>query len=459
MFKKEISVVILAAGKGSRMKSNYPKVLHSLGGKTILEHVIKTAQSIKPRKIILVYNGEKKNILSKIYDISIEWVIQEKPEGTGHAILLASKKFSDNENILVLYGDVPLISIESIKKLENSKKQSTISLLTMKVKNPNGYGRIIRTKGKISGIVEEQDANSKQKKIKEIYSGIFIANGKDLKRWLGKINNKNSKKEFYATDIISLAYLEGNFIQTIQPLKYQEILGVNNKMQLSILEKILQQEQINRLLIAGVTLKDPSHFVLRGTLKHGKNVEIDTAVILEDNVFLGNNVKIGAGCIIKNSIINDNTNIEAYTIIENAKIGKNCIIGPFAHLRINTLLDEEVQIGNFVEIKDTIIKTQSKVKHLSYLGDSEIGSKVNIGAGSITCNYDGINKFKTIIGDNVLVGSNTQLVAPIKIIKNTTIAAGTTLMKDVNTSSCLVYNTKEQRYKKNWIRPNKIDQK
>ncbi|QCI20192.1 UDP-N-acetylglucosamine diphosphorylase/glucosamine-1-phosphate N-acetyltransferase [Buchnera aphidicola (Brachycaudus cardui)] len=458
MSKKEISVVILAAGKGSRMNSDYPKVLHFLGGQTMLEHVVQTAQSIKPKKIILVYNGEKKIELSNVHNVSIQWVIQKKPEGTAQAILLASKKFSDNENVLVLYGDVPLISVESIKKLEISKKKSIISLLTMKVKNPSGYGRIIRKKGKISGIVEEQDATYEQKKIKEIYSGIFIANSKDLKRWLKKIDNKNKKQEFYATDIISLAYLEGNVIQSIQPLKAQEILGVNNKLQLSILEKIIQKEQINKLLIAGIILKDPSHFILRGTLQHGKNIEIDTGVIFEDNVILGDNIKIGAGCIIKNSIIDSNTNIQAYTIIEHAKIGKNCIIGPFAHLRMNTLLDQEVQIGNFVEIKDTTIKTQSKVKHLSYLGNAEIGSKVNIGAGSITCNYDGVNKFKTIIGDNVLVGSNTQLVAPIKIIKNTTIAAGTTLIKDVNTS-CLVYNSKEQKYKKNWIRPNKLDQK
>ncbi|QCI17452.1 UDP-N-acetylglucosamine diphosphorylase/glucosamine-1-phosphate N-acetyltransferase [Buchnera aphidicola (Acyrthosiphon lactucae)] len=458
MLKNEIIVIILAAGKGTRMKSNYPKVLHYLGGKTILEHVIQTAQSIKPKKIIIVYNSQKKIIFSNIHNIPIEWVIQKKPQGTGQAILLATEKISDNKNILVLYGDVPLISIESIQKLKKSKKKSKISLLTVKTQNPYGYGRILREKGKVIGIIEEQDATNTQKNIKEIYSGVFIAKSVDLKRWLKKIEKKNKKQEFYLTDIISLAYLEGSFIKTVQPLNHEEILGINNKLQLSILEKIFQKKQINQLLINGVTIKDPSHFIIRGTLKYGKNVEIDTGVILEKNVVLGDDVKIGPGCIIKNSIIDSQTNIEAYTIIENAKIGKSCVIGPFAHLRSNTLLNKNVQIGNFVEIKDSFIEKKSKIKHLSYLGNSEIGSNVNIGAGSITCNYDGANKFKTIIGDNVLVGSNTQLVAPIKIAKNTTIAAGTTLTKDINTP-CLVYNTKEQRYKKDWIRPNKIHKK
>ncbi|QCI22497.1 bifunctional UDP-N-acetylglucosamine diphosphorylase/glucosamine-1-phosphate N-acetyltransferase GlmU [Buchnera aphidicola] len=458
MLIQDIIVVILAAGKGTRMKSNHPKVLHCLGNKTILEHVIQTAQSIKPKRIILVYNSQKKIKFSNAHNIPIEWVIQEKPQGTGQAILLAIKKISDNENILVLYGDVPFISLESIKKLQTSKKKSKISLLTAKIKNPNGYGRILRKKGKVIGIIEEKDANNKQKNIKEVYSGVFIAKRRNLKRWLEKIDKKNNKQEFYATNIVSLAYLEGSFITTVQPSNHEEILGINNKLQLSILENIFQKKQIKNLLANGVIIKDPSHFFLRGTLQHGQNIEIDTGVILEYHVILGDNVKIGPGCIIKNSIIDSQTNIQAYTIIENAKIGKNCIIGPFAHLRSNTLLDENVHIGNFVEIKDSFIKKQSKVKHLSYLGDSEIGSKVNVGAGSITCNYDGINKFKTIIGDNVLVGSNTQLVAPIKIVKNTTIAAGTTLTKDVNTP-CLVYNAKEQKYKKNWTRPHKINQK
>ncbi|WP_425619680.1 bifunctional UDP-N-acetylglucosamine diphosphorylase/glucosamine-1-phosphate N-acetyltransferase GlmU [Buchnera aphidicola] len=458
MLKQKIIVVILAAGKGTRMQSNYPKVLHYLGGKTILDHVIHTARSIKPKKIILVWNNKKKIMVSNCNNIPIEWVIQKNPKGTGHAILLAIKNIINNEDILVLSGDVPLISIESIKKLKHAKKISQISLLTMKVNNPYGYGRVLRKKGKVSGIVEEKDANEKQKNIKEIYSGTFIAQSQDLKRWLKKINNKNKNKEFYATDIIALAYFENCSIKTIQPLNQDEILGVNNKLQLSVLENILQKKQINTLLNNGVILKDSSHFILRGTLKHGKNVEIDTSVIIENHVILGDDVKIGPGCIIKNSSINSKTHIQAYTIIENCKIGKNCIIGPFSHIKSNTILDKHVQIGNFVEIKNSIIQKKSKVKHLSYIGDAELGSKVNFGAGSITCNYDGVNKFKTIIGNNVFIGANTQLIAPIKIIKNTTIAAGTTVKKDVNVK-CLVYDKKEQIYKKNWKKSQKFHKK
>ncbi|QCI21361.1 UDP-N-acetylglucosamine diphosphorylase/glucosamine-1-phosphate N-acetyltransferase [Buchnera aphidicola (Hyadaphis tataricae)] len=455
---KKTSVIILAAGKGSRMKSNRPKVLHDLGGKTILEYVINTAQSIKPKKIIIVYHDKKTTTLSKHFNSSIEWLVQKKQEGTGQAILLASKKILDDENVLVLYGDMPFISKASINKLKNCKKTAKISILTTKIKNPDGYGRVLRKNGKVRAIVEEFETNHQQKKIKEVYSGIFLANNYDLKRWLKQVTNNNSKKEFYATDIIFLAYCEGNIIKTTEPMSSEEILGINNKLQLSILENILQEKQIKQLLINGVMLKDPTHFILRGRLKYGNNVEIETGVVLEKDVFLGDNVTIGVGCIIKNSIIDSNTNIQAYTIIEDTKIGKNCIIGPFAHLRTKNILHNNVQIGNFVEIKESIIKTKSKIKHLSYIGNSEIGSKVNIGAGSITCNYDGFKKFKTIVGDNVFIGSNTELIAPIKIADNSTIAAGTTLMKDINEPS-LVYNIKTQKHKKNWTRSNRNYQK
>ncbi|QCI18600.1 bifunctional UDP-N-acetylglucosamine diphosphorylase/glucosamine-1-phosphate N-acetyltransferase GlmU [Buchnera aphidicola] len=454
MSKTETTIVILAAGKGSRMKSNYPKVLHVLGGKTILEHVLNTAKSIKPKKIILVCTNDLKKILSINKNIPVELVVQKQQKGTGDAIIVASKNFSDNENIIVLYGDMPFISDKSIKKLQKSKKKSNLSLLISNLKNPDGYGRILRKNNKVISIIETKCANNKEKLIKEVYSGTFIANGKDLKRWLSKINTNNISQEIYATDIVYWANLEGNIIKTVETLNHKEILGINNQLQLSALEKIIQKERIKNLMIAGVMLKDPSHFNLRGTLKHGKNIEIDTGVILEGNVILGNNIKIGVGSVIKNSFINNNSCIKEYTIIENVKIGKNCIIGPFCHLKNNTILKNETHIGNFVEIKDSIIEKKTKIKHLSYIGNSEIGSKVNIGAGSITCNYDGFKKSKTIIGDNVFVGSNTELIAPIEISKNTTIAAGTTVIKNVD-KPCLVYNNKEQKYKKNWINSSK----
>ncbi|WP_343154279.1 bifunctional UDP-N-acetylglucosamine diphosphorylase/glucosamine-1-phosphate N-acetyltransferase GlmU [Buchnera aphidicola (Aphis aurantii)] len=458
MSKTETTIIILSAGKGSRMKSDCPKVLHKLGGKTILEYVLDTAKSIKPKKIILVCTEKIKKILSKNQNISVEWVIQKKQKGTGDAIIIASKYFSDNDNIIVLYADMPLISNQSINKLKESKKNSNLSLLTSNIKNPDGYGRVYRNKGKVISIIEDRNANNKEKLIKEVYSGTFIANGKDLKRWLYKINKENINQEVYATDIVYLAHLEKNIIHTVEPLNYQEILGVNNQLQLSILEKIIQKKITNNLMIAGIKLKDPYHFSLRGKLKHGKNIEIDTGVILEGKVILGNNVKIGTGCIIKNSVINNHSYIKEYTIIENVQIGENCTIGPFCHLRNNTILNNETHIGNFVEIKDSVVEKKSKIKHLSYIGNAKIGSQVNIGAGSITCNYDGFKKSQTIIGDNVFIGSNTELIAPIKITKNTTIAAGTTVMKNIETP-CLVYNKKEQKYKKNWINPNKNNKK
>ncbi|QCI18027.1 UDP-N-acetylglucosamine diphosphorylase/glucosamine-1-phosphate N-acetyltransferase [Buchnera aphidicola (Aphis nasturtii)] len=450
MLQTKTTIIILAAGKGSRMKSNYPKVLHKLGGKTILEYVLNTAKSIKPTKIILVCTNNIKKILSQTKNVPVEWVIQKHQKGTGDAIIIASKNFSDNENIIVLYGDMPLISKESIRKLQESKKKSNLSLLTSNIKHPEGYGRILRKKGKVISIIEDKCAKNKEKLIKEVYSGTFIANGKDLKRWLLKINKNNINQEFYATDIVYLAYLEGNTISTVKPLNYREMLGVNNQVQLSILEKIIQKKITENLMISGIILKDPDHFNLRGTLKHGKNIEIDTGVILEGNIILGDHVKIGAGCIIKNSMIKNKSQIREYSIIENVKIGESCIIGPFCHLRNNTIINNEIHIGNFVEVKDSTIEKKSKIKHLSYIGNSEIGSQVNIGAGSITCNYDGLKKSKTIIGNNVFIGSNTELIAPITISKNTTIAAGTTVIKNVEKPG-LVYNKKEQKYKENWV--------
>ncbi|ALD14999.1 bifunctional N-acetylglucosamine-1-phosphate uridyltransferase/glucosamine-1-phosphate acetyltransferase [Buchnera aphidicola (Aphis glycines)] len=450
MLQNKTTILILAAGKGRRMNSNYPKVLHKLGGKTILEYVLKTAKSINPKKVILVCTKNIKKILSKTQNFSVEWVIQIHPKGTGDAITIASKNFSDNENVLVLYGDMPFISKESIKKLQESKKKSHLSLLTSNIKNPEGYGRVLRKNGKVIGIVEDKCAKHKEKLIKEVYSGTFIANGKDLKRWILKIKQNKINQELYATDIVYLAYLEGCTILTVKPENYNEILGINNQLQLSILEKIIQKKITKNLMISGIMLKDPSHFQLRGTLKHGKNIEIDTGVILEGNVTLGNNITIGVGCIIKNSIIQNQSKIKAYSIIENVKIGENCIIGPFCHLRNNTILNNEIHVGNFVEIKTSTIEKKTKIKHLSYIGDAEIGSNVNIGAGTITCNYDGLKKSKTIIGNNAFIGSNSELIAPIKISKDTTIAAGTTVIKNVE-KSCLVYNKKEQKHKENWI--------
>lgn len=447
MSKKNLIVIILAAGKGTRMHSNYPKLLHQLGEKPILQHVIDLAKSITPKKIYLIYNHQYKRFKSTITDSCLTWIKQKQTLGTGNAIYQMINILKDNENYLILYGDMPLISKKSIIKLIHSKEKSSISLLTAKLKNPENYGRIIRKKGKIIKIIEHTDATQKQLKIREINSGVFITTGNHLKIWIKQINNQNIKKEYYITDIIYLAYQQKNIINNINPKNIHEIIGINNKLQLSIAEKWYQQKKINNLLLSGVTIYNPSNFNIRGTLKYGKNVEIDNGVILKGNVILGNSVKIGPGCIIKNSIIGNHCCIKAYTIIEEVTVANNCVIGPFSHLRNGTVLNDNIQIGNFVEIKESKIGYKSKIKHLSYVGNSKIGRKVNIGAGTIFCNYDGKEKLNTIIGNNVFIGSNCQLIAPITISKNTIIAAGTTVIKDVKQPS-LVYNRKEEIQKR-----------
>ncbi|XBC44400.1 MAG: bifunctional UDP-N-acetylglucosamine diphosphorylase/glucosamine-1-phosphate N-acetyltransferase GlmU [Buchnera aphidicola (Schlechtendalia peitan)] len=447
MLEKKLNIIILAAGKGTRMCSNYPKVLHLLGNKPILQHVINLANSICAKKIYLIYSYQYKLFKSIITDNNLIWIKQKKILGTGNAIFQILNILKNNENYLILYGDMPLISKKSIEKLITSYKKSSISLLTAKVNDPQNYGRIIRKKGKITKIIECIDTNEEQLHIHEINSGIFITTGKNLKTWTKKITNKNKKREYYITDIVHFACQNKHVIHSVTPINNFEITGINNKLQLSIAEQLYQIQKTNNLILSGVIIHNPLNFSLRGTLKHGKNIEIDNGVILEGSVILGNSVKIGPGCIIKNSIIGNNCYIKAYTIIETAIISENCIIGPFSHLRNKTKLENNVQIGNFVEIKETNIGYTSKIKHLSYLGNSNIGNEVNIGAGTIFCNYNGKEKLNTIVGNNVFIGSNCQIIAPIKIANNTIIAAGTTVTKNVNQPS-LVYNKKEEIQKK-----------
>ncbi|AKC32295.1 bifunctional UDP-N-acetylglucosamine diphosphorylase/glucosamine-1-phosphate N-acetyltransferase GlmU [Candidatus Pantoea carbekii] len=450
-----ISIVILAAGKGRRLYSDVPKVLHILAGKPILQYVIDTAICIGARQIHLVY-GYCGDLLKETLgrNVSLNWILQKEQRGTGHAIQQAAPFFFDDEDILILYGDVPLISKKTLQRLYEEKPDGGISLLTAIVDSPAGYGRIIRNHGDVIGVVEEIDASLKEKNIYEINAGMLIANGADLKRWLAMLDNCNKQKEFYITDIISIAYREGRSIKVVHPERISEIYGVNNHVQLATLERLYQKEQAERLLLAGVTLYDPTRFDLRGTLEHGRDIKIDSNVIIEGQVILGNRVTIGTGCIIKNSIIADDCKISPYTIIEDSNLANSCTVGPFAHLRLESTLDERVHVGNFVEIKKTILGKNSKTGHLSYIGDAKIGQNVNIGAGTITCNYDGSNKFETTIGNDVFIGSDSQLVAPVTVVDNVTIAAGTTVMKDIFTAD-LVYNKKEQHHKCNWKRPNK----
>ncbi|KHS49981.1 bifunctional UDP-N-acetylglucosamine diphosphorylase/glucosamine-1-phosphate N-acetyltransferase GlmU [Hafnia paralvei] len=452
MSNSSLSVVILAAGKGTRMYSDLPKVLHPLAGKPMVQHVIDTALKLGAQNVHLVYGHGGDLLKDKLSDQPLNWVLQAEQLGTGHAMQQAAPHFSDDEDVLMLYGDVPLISEETLQRLLAAKPQGGIGLLTVKLVDPTGYGRIVRENDNVVGIVEHKDATAEQHKINEINTGILVASGRDLKRWLGKLDNNNAQGEYYITDIIALAHQEGNKIETVHPDRLSEVEGVNNRLQLSALEREYQSEQAQKLLLAGVMLLDPARFDLRGELIHGRDISIDTNVIIEGNVKLGDRVRIATGCVLKDCVIGDDCEISPYTVIENATLAAECTVGPFARLRPGADLAEKAHVGNFVEMKKARLGKGSKAGHLSYLGDAEIGDNVNIGAGTITCNYDGANKFKTIIGDDVFVGSDTQLVAPVTIGNGVTIAAGTTVTKDVAEKE-LVLSRVKQTHIQGWKRP------
>ncbi|HEM8280937.1 TPA: bifunctional UDP-N-acetylglucosamine diphosphorylase/glucosamine-1-phosphate N-acetyltransferase GlmU [Providencia stuartii] len=446
------SVVILAAGKGTRMYSELPKVLHLLAGKPMVQHVIDTAKSVGASDIHLVYGHGGDLLKEKLGEQNLNWVLQAEQLGTGHAMQQAAPHFQDDEDIIMLYGDVPLIAKDTLQRLIEAKPEGGIGLLTVILDNPTGYGRIIRENGEVIGIIEQKDATEEQRKIQEINTGIMVASGKDFKSWLSQLDNNNAQGEYYITDVIALAHKEGNKIETVHPSRLSEMEGVNNRLQLAALERIYQREQAEKLLLAGVMLIDPERFDIRGTLTHGRDIIIDTNVIIEGNVTLGNNVHIQSGCILKNCVIGDNSVISPYSVIENSELSAECTVGPFARLRPGAKLAAKAHVGNFVEMKNASLGVGSKAGHLTYLGDAQIGENVNIGAGTITCNYDGANKYKTIIGDDVFVGSDTQLIAPVSVANGATIGAGTTVTRDVNEGELVVSRVK-QVHIKNWQRP------
>ncbi len=450
----QLSVVILAAGKGTRMYSDLPKVLHPIAGKPMVKHVIDTVKQLGAHQIHLIYGHGGELMQQRLASEPVNWVLQAEQLGTGHAMQQAAPFFADDENILMLYGDGPLITKATLEKLIAAKPQNGIALLTVVLDNPTGYGRIIRENGKVVGIVEQKDANAEQLKIQEINTGVMVASGASFKKWLAQLNNNNAQGEYYITDVIAMANRDGFEVQAVQSSDLMEVEGANNRLQLAALERYYQKTAAEKLLLAGVTLIDPARFDLRGTLSHGKDVEIDINVIIEGEVKLGNRVKIGAGAILKNCDIADDVEIRPYSVIEGATIGNRALIGPFSRIRPNTELADETHVGNFVEVKNAVVAKGSKMNHLAYIGDSEIGQDCNIGAGVITCNYDGANKFKTIIGNNVFVGSDSQLVAPIAIADNATIGAGATVTKDVAEGE-LVISRVPQRHISGWLRPTK----
>ena len=454
----KITTIILAAGKGTRMCSAIPKILHKIANRPLLRHVYDMSYQLNNNAIKIVY-GHGANLVRKVLaDIDVSWVEQKQQLGTGHAVQQVSDQISDSDIVLILYGDVPLLKLATVKGLLANVSDKTLALLTVNLKNPIGYGRIVRdSTGKVIKIVEEKDASITEKKIVEGNTGIMAVQGNKLKKWLNQLSNHNAQGEYYLTDIIEMAVADQITIITTQPESVDEVLGVNNRIQLSHLERVYQQEQAIMLMERGVTLMDPARFDLRGTIVElGIDIVCDVNVIIEGENSIGNNVIIGANTHIKNSIIGDNVEILANCIIENSVVGQGSKIGPYARLRPETVLAENVHIGNFVELKKSTVASFSKINHLSYIGDATVGAQVNIGAGTITCNYDGVNKFRTIIEDGAFIGSDTQLIAPVTVGKNATIGAGSTITRD-SPENQLTLSRAKQMTLAGWKRPVKHD--
>ena len=450
----KITTIILAAGKGTRMRSELPKILHNIANRPLLQHVYDTSCQLENNTIKIVYGHGADLVRDTLTDLNASWIEQKQQLGTGHAVQQVSDQIADTDTVLILYGDVPLLKLTTVKQLIANVNDQSLALLTVNLDNPTGYGRIVRDKsGQVTKIIEEKDASASEKLINEGNTGIMAVQGKALKKWLNQLNNNNAQGEYYLTDVIEMAVADGIAVVTNQPESVDEVLGVNNRIQLSHLERVYQQEQANQLMELGVTLADPARFDLRGSFENlGIDIVVDVNVIIEGNNSIGNNVKIGANTHIKDSIIGDNVEILANCVIDNVVIGQGSKIGPFARLRPETVLAENVHIGNFVEIKKSSVAASSKINHLSYIGDTTVGSRVNIGAGTITCNYDGVNKFRTVIEDGAFIGSDTQLVAPVTIGKNATIGAGSTITKD-SPENQLTLSRVKQVSLADWQRP------
>ena len=449
------TVIILAAGKGTRMRSSLPKVLQPLAGRPLLGHVIETAKKLNADNIITIYGHGGDRVQTAFAQEDIKWVEQAEQLGTGHAVQMTLPVLPQDGVSLILSGDVPCINPVTLQKLLDATAATGIGLVTLTLPDANGYGRIVREQGQIQAIIEHKDASEEQRQIKEINTGIYAVSNAKLHQWLPSLSNDNSQGEYYLTDIVAMALADGMQVASVEPEQAFEVEGVNDRVQLAALERQFQAYQAKQLMQQGVHLIDPSRFDLRGNLTVGQDVRVDINVIIEGDCELGDNVEIGAGCIIKNTKIAAGTKVQPYSILDSAIVGEDTQIGPFARLRPGAQLANEVHIGNFVEVKNTTIGLGSKANHFTYLGDAEIGAGSNIGAGTITCNYDGANKFKTIIGDQAFIGSNSSLVAPVKIGNGATVGAGSTITRDVEDNSLAVERSK-QFAKENYPRPQKI---
>ena len=450
-----MNIVILAAGTGKRMRSALPKVLHPLAGRPLLAHVIDTARALKPTRLVVVVGHGAEAVRQAVAAPDVQFAAQEQQLGTGHAVQQALPLLDPSEPTLVLYGDVPLTRASTLQALTDRAGRGGYGVLTVTLDDPSGYGRIVRDQhGTVSRIVEQKDATPEQLKIAEINTGIIVAPTERLGGWLAALKNDNAQGEFYLTDAVEMAIEAGLEVVTTQPDEEWETLGVNSKQQLAELERIHQHNVAETLLVAGVTLADPARIDVRGTLECGRDVSIDVNCVFEGRVTLADNVTVGPNCVIRNATIGAGTRVDAFTHIEGAEVGANVVLGPYARLRPGTSLQDESHVGNFVEVKNSVLGHGSKANHLTYIGDADVGARVNIGAGTITCNYDGANKFRTIIEDDVFIGSDTQLVAPVRVKRGVTIAAGTTVWKDVD-EDMLVLNDKTQTSKPGYVRPTK----
>lgn len=452
---QKLIVVILAAGQGTRMKSSMPKVLHTVGDRSMLEHSYDRAKELGANAIHIVYGHGGEQVKSVLSHLDANWVLQQQQNGTGHAVEAAMPSIEDDALVLVLYGDVPLVRVDTLKNLVSAAIESGFGLLTAKLDDPTGYGRIIRDgDGVVKRIVEQKDGSAEELKTNEVNTGMLAVDSSKLRDWINALDSNNAQGEFYLTDIIAMAASDGVVINTVQPTSIDETLGANNRVQLAELERYLQQRKANQLMIDGVTLRDPARIDIRGQLTTGMDVVIDINCLFEGDVKLGSNINIGANCIIRDSILADDVTVMPNSIIEESQVGNGAMVGPFARLRPETVLKENAKIGNFVEVKKSTIGAGSKVSHLSYIGDTSMGKNVNIGAGTITCNYDGTNKHQTIIGDNVFVGSDSQLIAPVTLESGATIGAGTTLSNTAPQDS-LTISRSRQKSVPGWSRPKK----
>lgn len=450
-----LDILVLAAGKGTRMRSDLPKVLHPVGGKALVQHVVDTARKVGGEQIMIIVGHGAERVEERMAAPDVKFVLQASQLGTGHAVQQALPHLRNGATVLILYGDVPLTRPETLQKLIAGVSDTQMGLLTVKMQDPTGYGRIVRNaSGAVTEIVEHKDANDEQLKITEINTGIMAVKAKHLQAWLPLLNNDNAQCEYYLTDIIALAKKEGVNIHVEHPNAVEEVEGINNRQQQAALERFYQKQKANELMVAGVTLLDPARLDVRGNLHVGRDVVIDVNCVFEGDVTLADGVTIEPNCVIINSTIGKGSHIKAYSHIEDSVLADECEIGPYARLRPGTQLANEVKIGNFVETKKAVIAKGSKVNHLSYVGDAVIGSGVNVGAGTITCNYDGVNKSKTEIGDNAFIGSNSALVAPVKIGAGATVGAGSVITKNVADADLAIGRARQTNLQ-GWERPTK----